>query len=265
MPTRNQRQSLEPESSVIPNYGSGINQTKTLADGDIPALHIKKLFRMIVLSPTGSGKRNLLHHIIKASSNYVPLYDDLKEKLAGFVSFYDPDHIPSVNAIRKIANDVPELVVFDDLLSEKRLQRDVTSQFYYRGRHQKLLMLMLAHSYFALEKMIRLNCDLCFILRANAKRDLKMILKDFNIPISEPDFYEVYRRSMQQTGNDILIDSLRGHIRRNFDAKRTNRSAFEFSGRSQTFRTEMHMSAAVCSLGLAEFAVDFRVDEDFST
>lgn len=77
--------------------------------------------------------------------------------------------------------------------------------------------MMLAHSFFALDKMIRLNAEYCFILKADAKRDLKMILKDFNIPVTESNFYEIYKRATQTIGNGMLIDSLKNQIRFNFD------------------------------------------------
>lgn len=214
----------------IPNYGAGLKQAKNSADGEIKALHIKKLFRMIVLSPSGGGKTNLLYHMLKNSPNTFahlhicarnpdqPLYDDLRDKLNGFITFYDPDNMPSVNEVRKSksANGI-ELVVFDDLSSEKNLQRNVIGPYYYRGRHMKLSMIMLAHSFFALDKMIRLNSEYCFILKANAKRDLKMILKDFNVDASEENFYEIYKRATQSIGQGMLIDSGRNQIRYNFD------------------------------------------------
>ncbi|TYZ65678.1 hypothetical protein PybrP1_000604 [[Pythium] brassicae (nom. inval.)] len=195
--------------STIPNYGGMTNTPKSRSDGEIRALHIKKLFRMIILSPSGGGKTNLLYHILKSSPNVYshlhviarnpdqPLYNDLKEKLSEFIAFHDPDEIPPVNAICHNKNDLPEMVVFDDLSSERILQKNVISQYFYRGRHQRLTMIMCAHAFFHLDKMIRLNSEYCFILKANAKRDLQMILKDFNIPITESNFYEVYRRATE--------------------------------------------------------------------
>ncbi|TYZ57446.1 hypothetical protein PybrP1_010833 [[Pythium] brassicae (nom. inval.)] len=150
-------------------------------------------------------------HIIARNPDQ-PLYDDLREKLKSFITFYDPDQAPSVNAIRKNAGDIPELVCFDDLSSEKNLQKNLIAQYYYRGRHMKLSMIMLAHSFFGLDKMIRLNAEYCFILKANQKRDLKMILKDFNVSVSEAEFYEFYKRATKNIGNGMLIDSLNNSI-----------------------------------------------------
>ncbi|TMW59044.1 hypothetical protein Poli38472_007189 [Pythium oligandrum] len=44
-------------------------------------------------------------------------------------------------------------------------------------------------------KMVRSNAEYCAILKANSKRDLQLILKYFNIPITEQNFYEAYQRA----------------------------------------------------------------------
>lgn len=216
---------------VIPNYGAALpSKYKGASTGEIKQLGIKSLFRMVILAPSNSGKTNLLFHILKASPNVFShlhiiarnpdqeLYDYLKDKLGQFITFYDPENVPPVNEIRKSkSSEGIELVVFDDLTSDKNLQRNMISQFYIRGRHMKLSMVMLAHSYFALDKMIRLNSEYIIILKANSKRDLKMILKDFNIPISESNFYEAYKLATASKGQGLLIDSVNDQLRSNFD------------------------------------------------
>lgn len=66
---------------VIPNYGGLIKRPKSMADGDIPALHIKKLFRMIIHSPSGGGKSNLLYNILKISPIFLHIFISSPEAL----------------------------------------------------------------------------------------------------------------------------------------------------------------------------------------
>ena len=82
----------------IPNYGSALpKEFKSKDVGEIEALGIKKLFRAIVLSPSGGGKTNLVFHIVKSSPHVFThlhiiarqpnqeLYDYMREKLNGLL------------------------------------------------------------------------------------------------------------------------------------------------------------------------------------
>jgi hypothetical protein len=215
----------------IPNYGAALSK-KYKGDSykDIKGLHIKSLFRMVVLGPSFSGKNNLVFymlqnspdtfshlHIIARNSDQ-ELYNYLRDKLAGFITFHDPDHIPSVDTIRKTKENAPELVLIDDYSNDANLQKNVFSHYYTRGRHFKLSTIFLSHSWFkGTDKMIRTNCEYVAVLRANSKRDLLLILKDFNIDISEANFYEAYRRATAQKGQCLFIDSVNSQIRYNFN------------------------------------------------
>ncbi|GMF56772.1 unnamed protein product [Phytophthora fragariaefolia] len=163
--------------------------------GDIPALDMKALFRMVVLGPSFSGKNNLCMFILKhsphvfahltiiASNPHQELYEYLREKLEGFITFADPESPPKVDQVRHtpLSSNKPELVIIDDYSNDKLLQKNIFSHYYTRGRHFKLSTIFLSHSYFATDKMIRLNSEYVAILKANSKRDLQMVVKDFNI------------------------------------------------------------------------------------
>ncbi|RAW35768.1 hypothetical protein PC110_g7963 [Phytophthora cactorum] len=198
----------------------------------IKDLAIPALYRMIMLAPSGSGKTNMAFHIIKSSPNVYaylhvicrnpnqPLYDYLRDKLDGFVSFYDPDTAPTVDQIRRtpLASGKPELVIFDDITTDKHVLERLVSTFYIRCRHYKLSSILLAHSFFALPKMIRLNSELCVILKANSKRDLQVILKDYNLPgISQEMIFRAYNKCTSHIGQALVIDGVKGQMRWNFD------------------------------------------------
>lgn len=216
----------------IPNFGAAIPSKYKGADHkDIAALDIKSLFRMVVLGPSFSGKNNLVMFILKNSPNVFShlhvicrnedqeLYSYLKDKLAGFITFYTGDDVPRVDHIRKSKDpNALELVVIDDYSNDENLQKNVFSHFFTRGRHFKLSTIFLSHSWFrGTNKMIRSNSEYVAILKANSKRDLQLILKDFNIPVSEEKFYEAYKRATQGKGQMLFCDSVRSQIRYNFN------------------------------------------------
>jgi hypothetical protein len=225
------RASHPPEHQLIPDFGAALpREYRASSVGDIPELQIKKLFRMIVLGPSYSGKNNLVMYMLKHSPHIFAhlhiiarnpdqeLYNFLRDKLSGFITFYDEP--PLVDDIRKtpIASGKPELVIIDDYSNDRLLQRNVFSHYFTRGRHHKLSSIILSHSYFATDKMIRLNSELVAILKANSKRDLQMIVKDFNIPgLTERAIMHYYSIATQKKGQCLLIDSVRGEIRYNFD------------------------------------------------
>ncbi|GMF37298.1 unnamed protein product [Phytophthora lilii] len=182
--------------SGIPGFGASLPKTfKSPSMKDIPDLNIKSLFRMIVLGPSFSGKNNLCMFILKHSPHvfayltiiarnpHQELYEYLCDKLDGFITFADPDSLPSVDQVRQtpMSSDKPELVIIDDYSNDKLLQKNLFSHYYTRGRHFKISTIFLSHSYFATDKMIILNAEYVAILKANSKRDLVMVVKDFNI------------------------------------------------------------------------------------
>jgi hypothetical protein len=217
--------------SSIPDYGAALPaKFHTASAGDIKGLGIKKLFRMVVLGPSFSGKNNLCVHILKNSPHAFAhlhivarnpdqeLYRYLQEKLAGFITVHEADAPPHVDQIRKTKGDGIELVIIDDYSSDKLLMEKVFSHYFIRGRHLRLSTICLIHSYFACPKMIRLNSELVAILKANSRRDIKMVSTDFNITgMSEDRMMRAYEKATAARGQCLLIDSVRNEIRYNFD------------------------------------------------
>ena len=81
-----------------------------------------------------------------------------------------------------------------------------------------LSTLFLSHSYFATDKMIRLNSEYIFILKANSKRDLQMVVRDFNIPnLDEKKIIELYNDATKDKGQTLFIDNVKGQVKKNFD------------------------------------------------
>lgn len=212
----------------IPDFGSEIpKKYRKGSVGDIPALGIKSLFRMIVLGPSFSGKTNLSLFVLKHSPHvfshlhiiarnpHQELYDYLRDKLEGFITFYDEP--PSVDAVRRIPMKKPELVIIDDYSNDQNLQRNIFSHYFTRGRHHKLSTIFLSHSYFASDKMIRLNSEYVAILKANSKRDLQLIVKDFNIRVTDESIVQYYNRATANKGQMLFVDSVKSQLRYNFD------------------------------------------------
>lgn len=218
-------------SSEIINYGAALpKKYKQDSHGVNKELNLQKLFRMVILGPSFAGKTNFVFHIIKNSPHVYThlhvicrnkdqeLYNYLEDKLSGYITFYDADNVPTVDQIKK--TDGLQLVIIDDFSSDKMLQKNVFSHYFIRGRHKLISTIFICHSYFALDKMIRLNSEYIAILKANSKRDLKMVLKDFNLPkVDEHMIFSAYAETTSKKGQALLIDSVNGLLRENFKGK----------------------------------------------
>ncbi|GMF32924.1 unnamed protein product [Phytophthora lilii] len=218
--------------SAIPNYDDTIpKKYRGASVRTIPELDMQALFRMLILGPSYSGKTNLVLFILKHSPNVFahlhviarnpdqPIYDYLREKLGEFITFYETP--PNVDQVRKtpINSKKVELVLIDDYGADKLLQRNLFSGYYIRGRHHFLSTILIAHSYFATDKLLSLNSEYVAILKANSKRDLQMVVRDFNIPeIDDNKMMIAYNRAISRGKGQILfLDSVKSPLRYNFD------------------------------------------------
>ncbi|GMF10681.1 unnamed protein product [Phytophthora lilii] len=155
--------------SAIPVFGASIpKKFKSASMGDIPALDMEALFRMVVLGPSFSAKNNLCMFILKHSPHvfahltiiarnpHQELYEYLRDKLEGFITFANPDSPPSVDKAHRtpMGSNKPELVIIDDYSNDKLLQKNIFSHYSTRGRHFKLSTIFLSHSYFATDDSV---------------------------------------------------------------------------------------------------------------
>jgi hypothetical protein len=97
--------------------------------------------------------------------------------------------------------------------------RRIFSGFFIRGRHHLLSTIFIAHPYFATDKLLRLNSEYIAILRANSKRDLKLIVSDFNIEgVDENSILRYYNQAIRRgVGQFLFVDSVKSELRYNFD------------------------------------------------
>ncbi|GMF12052.1 unnamed protein product [Phytophthora lilii] len=218
--------------SGIPDFGASLpKKFKSQSMKDIPDLDIKSLFRMVVLGPSFSGKNNLCLFILKHSPHvfahltiiarnpHQELCEYLRDKLDGFITFADPDNPPQVDQVHHtpLSSNKPELVIIDDYSNDRLLQKNLFSH-YYTVVDTSNLARFLSHSYFATDKMICLNSEYVAILKTNSKRDLQIVVKDFNIKdVDERSIVYFYNKATERKGQMLFVDSVKGQLRYNFD------------------------------------------------
>lgn len=163
---------------------------------------IKVPFRMIVLAPTGGGKSTFLMQLIHDMTrtfNHIHiacmvkdelLYNKLESDISKCTSEGDDDvltfseeSIPPMDELKAMAEGEQQLVVFDDMIGNKRLQPTILD-YYKRGRKMNMSMVYLAQVFFddkvGVPKGIR-NQVGYIVIKGIERDDLRLIIRRFNL------------------------------------------------------------------------------------
>ena len=155
----------------IPNYDSGEK-----SDNDFKQLYRympKNTFRMLLAGNSGSGKTNLLSHILQCpliyydqihlyaknldQDKYINLIDKMNgisEQVGYPVLITSNDKIIPVD---QLDNDMQKVVIFDDYVCDK-IQTPLIDYF-LQGRHKNCSVIYLTQSFYECSREIRLNCS----------------------------------------------------------------------------------------------------------
>ena len=217
------------------NFYARRDMKKYLSSPDNPNVHLHHLdklpFRMVVCAPSGSGKSNFVLSLIEkyskgkgtfnsifliCRSKQEPLYEYLEDKTNKMVKIDEGiENVPDINSFDK---DLQHLVIFDDLVMEK--DQSKISEFYIRGRKKGISIVYLSQSFFKVPKTIRSNCNYFVILKLSGKRDLNLIMSDFELGIDKKELLKIYEHATKDKFNCLLIDveaEKQTKFRKNFD------------------------------------------------
>lgn len=206
---------------TIENFYKKSGMSKYLMKQDNPNLHLHNLsvlpFRMVVVAPSGSGKTNFILNMLqkfsagKGTFNTItiitknkqePLYEWLEDKTKKTVKILEGiENIPNLDKFNK---EDQHIVIFDDLVLEKDQKK--MNEFYIRGRKRGISVCYLSQSFFKIPKVIRTNCNYFVILKLSGKRDLNLILSEFELGISKDELVSMYEYATNEKFNVLLID-----------------------------------------------------------
>lgn len=191
-------------------------------------------FRLLIASPSGSGKTNallnLIAHLDKTFNEIIicvksadePLYNMLIEKLKN-VSVFENGDVPDISNYSSIdkttkrlkKNDNKQrLIIFDDLILDKEANKKAC-EYYIKARKLNFSMCYIGQSYFQIPKMVRDNCQYFMLGRNLLKKDLRMILNIFPTDLNLNDFTNLYNELTNEELDTILIDVNKKTIKKN--------------------------------------------------
>ena len=177
----------------IPNYDSNDK-----SNNDFKHLYEfmpKKTFRMLIAGNSGSGKTNLLSHILQHpliyydqihlyaknldQDKYVNLIDNMNEisEEVGYpVLMASNDEIMPVD---QLDDNIQRVVIFDDYVCEK-VQKPLIDYF-IQGRHKNCSVIYLTQSFYGCPKAIRLNCSHFCLYDFPSSRERNLISQELGI------------------------------------------------------------------------------------
>jgi hypothetical protein len=184
--------------------------------------HFKLPLRAVVASPSGSGKSNTMLYIIsllnKCFTRIVictkedeALYDHLKETISG-VEIHLNGAIPS---LKDFDSETSKLVIFDDLVMEGRAIQTQIAQFYIRARKLGWSMFYLSQVYYGIPKSIRVNAQYCILGRHLTKKDLSMIVREYEGDLDKDELIDIYKESTEEPLNTLMIDMVNRKLYKN--------------------------------------------------
>ena len=178
----------------IPNYDCNDNSNKNFKQ----LFHFvpSDTFRMLICGNSGSGKTNLLYHMLMKpllyydeiylyarnleQDKYKRLMQKMREmshKLGYEILNVSNDEITPVTEMGY--EDNQKLVIFDDYVCDKH-QRQIIDYF-IQGRHKNCSVIYLSQSFYKTPKDIRLNCSHYCLYEFPSSREVNRISAELGI------------------------------------------------------------------------------------
>ena len=203
------------------NYYKEKGVQKYLSNVDNPNLKLHGLdklpFRLVCCAPSGSGKTNMVLNLIekfskgKGTFNSItiitrnksePLYEFLEDKSNKKVKIEEGlEKLPAMDSFDK---DLQHLVIFDDMVLEKN--QKAMAEMYIRGRKKGISVCYLSQSFYKIPKTIRSNCNYFVLLKLSGKRDLNLILSEFELGVTKDELMQMYDHATKEKFSFLLVD-----------------------------------------------------------
>ena len=187
-------------------------------------------FRMLIIGPSGSGKKNTLLHLINnlhpidkiylyAKDIHEPKCEYLinKREQVGIKNLNDPhafieysdDVLDDINDYNK-NRDKKVLIVFDDMIADieynKKFKR-IIKELFYRARKINISIVFIAQSYFRALKDAILTKTHYILMKIGTKKELKRTAEEKSGHLDYKDFLKIYNYCTREPYSFMLIDT----------------------------------------------------------
>ena len=207
----------------IPNYDSNIDKTTNYKQ--LYQYMPNDTFRMLICGASGSGKTNLLYHMLmrpllfydqihlyaknldqQKYQDMIRNFDDIRQTVGYNVLVCSNDDIVTVENL--MDNTAQKIVIFDDYVCDKNQKPLI--DYFIRGRHKNCSVIYLSQSFYGTPKDIRLNCSHFCVYEFPSSNERNLISRELGVD------KEQYINATNKQYSFLYVDKPKKLIRRNF-------------------------------------------------
>ena len=207
----------------IPNYDS--NSDKTNNYKQLYQYMPNDTFRMLICGGSGSGKTNLLYHLLMKPLVY---YDQIhlyaknleQEKYQDMMNKFNEISqsvgynvlVCSNNEIIPVENimedDAQKIVIFDDFVCDENQKPLI--DYFIRGRHKNCSVIYLSQSFYGTPKDIRFKCSHFCVYEFPSSNERSLISRELGVDKKD------YVKATKKPYSFLYVDKPKKLIKRNF-------------------------------------------------
>ena len=210
----------------IPNYDSNIDKTNSYKQ--LYQYMPDDTFRMLICGNSGSGKTNMLYHMLmkpllfydqihlygknleqQKYQDMISTFDDISQSVGYNVLLCSNDDIVPVENL--MDNTAQKIVIFDDYVCDKNQKPLI--DYFIRGRHKNCSVIYLSQSFYGTPKNIRLNCSHFCVYEFPSLNERNLISRELGVN------KEQYINATNKPYSFLYVDKPKKLIRRNFYGK----------------------------------------------
>ena len=210
----------------IPNYDSNIDKTNSYKQ--LYQYMPDDTFRMLICGNSGSGKTNMLYHMLmkpllfydqihlygknleqQKYQDMISTFDDISQSVGYNVLVCSNDDIVPVENL--MDDTAQKIVIFDDYVCDKNQKPLI--DYFIRGRHKNCSIIYLSQSFYGTPKDIRLNCSHFCIYEFPSSNERNLISRELGVD------KEQYINATNKPYSFLYVDKPKKLIKRNFYGK----------------------------------------------
>ena len=210
----------------IPNYDSNIDKTNSYKQ--LYQYMPNDTFRMLICGNSGSGKTNMLYHMLmkpllfydqihlygknleqQKYQDMISTFDDISQSVGYNVLVCSNDDIVPVENL--MDDTAQKIVIFDDYVCDKNQKPLI--DYFIRGRHKNCSIIYLSQSFYGTPKDIRLNCSHFCVYEFPSSNERNLISRELGVDKDQ------YINATNKPYSFLYVDKPKKLIRRNFYGK----------------------------------------------
>ena len=178
----------------------------------------ERTFRLLLASPSGGGKTNLLldmiYRLLYFDKIYVYARNLQQSKYKHLLKSFKPiskeagyDVIEASNdeimPLKDLSDENQKLVIFDDYLNTGKKDDERIRDYFTNSRNKNCSCIYLSQSYYGTDKTIRLNCSHFCVFEFPSRNEQSMICRELSVNKQD------YQKATKDPDSFIYVDKVK--------------------------------------------------------